>query len=55
MKFNVFTTATRRVRSKPRFKFTNAWLLREGRLAKAVDAKDGPGPRASSEKVDPRS
>jgi ABC-type nitrate/sulfonate/bicarbonate transport system substrate-binding protein len=38
MKFNVYTTALDET-VEASFKFTNAWLLREGRIAKAVDAK----------------
>jgi NitT/TauT family transport system substrate-binding protein len=38
MKFNVYTTTLDET-VEASFKFTNAWLLREGRIAKAVDAK----------------
>jgi NitT/TauT family transport system substrate-binding protein len=38
MKFNVYTTALDET-VEASFKFTNAWLLREGRITKAVDAK----------------
>jgi ABC-type nitrate/sulfonate/bicarbonate transport system substrate-binding protein len=51
MKFNAYSTAFDETVDAS-FKFTNAWLLREGRIAKAVEAKDV---LATSivEKVDP--
>jgi ABC-type nitrate/sulfonate/bicarbonate transport system substrate-binding protein len=51
MKFNAYTTAFDETVDAS-FKFTNAWLLREGRITKAVDAKTALA-TTIAEKVDP--
>jgi ABC-type nitrate/sulfonate/bicarbonate transport system substrate-binding protein len=51
MKFNAYSTAFDETVDAS-FKFTNAWLLREGRIAKAVEAKDVLA-TSIAEKVDP--
>ena len=51
MKFNAYSTAWDETVDAS-FKFTNAWLLREGRIAKPVSAKDVLA-MSIAEKVDP--
>lgn len=51
MKFNAYSTAFDETVDAS-FKFTNAWLLREGRITKAVDAKTTLA-MSIAEKVDP--
>ena len=51
MKFNAYSTAFDETVDAS-FKFTNAWLLREGRITKAVDAKTALS-TSIAEKVDP--
>jgi len=51
MKFNAYSTAFDETVDAS-FKFTNAWLLREGRISKAVEAKTALA-TSIAEKVDP--
>jgi hypothetical protein len=51
MKFNAYSTTFDETVDAS-FKFTNAWLIREGRIAKAVEARDVLA-MSIVEKVDP--